>query len=185
MKDLGATQSYLGIWITRDHTNWCIWIDQEAYIDSALTQFQLVNANNTKTLLPVGVHLTKSETPSTAKLETRYQQLISTLLYAALGTRPNIALQSHDYPDSTQIPQRNIWDMPSMYVLRYLKGTKSLWICYDGSLNAGLIGYSDSNWGKKKDDHHSTSASQHQKTVALSVGELEYMELASASHQCA
>ena len=24
MKDLGATQSYLGIWITRDHTNRCI-----------------------------------------------------------------------------------------------------------------------------------------------------------------
>ena len=91
MKDLGATQSYLGIWITRDHTNRCIWIDQEAYIDSALTQFQLVNANNTKTLLLAGVHLAKSETPSTTELGTKYQQLISILLYAALGTRPNIA----------------------------------------------------------------------------------------------
>ena len=34
MKDLGATQSYLGIRITRDHTHRCTWIDQEAYIDS-------------------------------------------------------------------------------------------------------------------------------------------------------
>ena len=33
MKDLGATQSYLGIWITRDRAHQCIWIDQEAYID--------------------------------------------------------------------------------------------------------------------------------------------------------
>ena len=85
-----------------------------------------------------------------------------------------------------------------MYVLRYLKGTKSLQIYYDGSSNAGLIGYSDSDWGKNKDDCHSTSgqvfnlangtiswASQHQKTVALSVGESEYMELAATGRQCA
>ena len=57
MKDLGATQSYLGIWITRNRAHRCIWIDQEAYIDSAITQFHLINANDTKTPLPAGVHL--------------------------------------------------------------------------------------------------------------------------------
>ena len=91
MKDLGAAQSYLGIRITRDHAHRHIWIDQEAYINSAITQFHLKNANDTKTPLPTGVHLTKSETPSSTNLRTKYQQLISTLLYAALGTRPNIA----------------------------------------------------------------------------------------------
>ena len=91
MKDLGATQSYLGIWITRDRAHQCIWIDQEAYIDSALSRFHLMDTNETKTPLPTGVHLTKSETPSSTNLRTEYQQLIWTLLYAALGTRPNIA----------------------------------------------------------------------------------------------
>ena len=33
-KDLGATQSYLGIRITRDRAHRCTWIDQEAYINS-------------------------------------------------------------------------------------------------------------------------------------------------------
>ena len=79
-----------------------------------------------------------------------------------------------------------------------MKGTKSLRICYNGSSNFGLIGYSDSDWGKNRDDHHSTSgqvftlansaiswASQPQKTVALSVGESEYMELAATGCQCA
>ena len=79
-----------------------------------------------------------------------------------------------------------------------MKGTKSLQICYNGSSNAGLIGYSDSDWGENKDDCHSTSgqvftlangaiswASQCQKTVALSVGESEYMELAATGCQCA
>ena len=78
------------------------------------------------------------------------------------------------------------------YVLRYLKGTKELKIKYDGASDARLIGYSDSDWGENRDDRHSTSghvflmangaiswASQQQKMVALSVGEAEYMELAS------
>ena len=91
MKNLGAAQSYLGIRITRDRAHQRIWIDQEAYIDSALSRFRLMDANDTKTPLPTGVHLTKSETPSSTNLRTEYQQLISTLLYAALGTRPDIA----------------------------------------------------------------------------------------------
>ena len=98
MKDLGATQSYLGIRITRDHTHQHIWIDQEAYIDSAIAQFHLMNANDTKTPLPAGVHLTKSETPSFINLRTEYQQLIGTLLYAALRTRPDIAFSHPTIP---------------------------------------------------------------------------------------
>ena len=196
MKDLGAAQSYLEIRITRDRAHQCICIDQEAYIEGALSQFHLMNANNTKTPLPAGVHLIKSETPSSTNLRTKYQQLIGTLLYAALGTRPDIAFAvtwlSRFNSDPTEEHLRY-----AKYVLRYLKGTKSLWICYDGSLNAGLIGYPDSDWGENKDDRHSTLgqvftlanstiswASQHQKTVALSVGESEYMELAATGRQC-
>ena len=155
-----------------------------------------MDANDTKTPLPTEVHLIKSETPSSTNLRTEYQQLISTLLYAALGTRPNIAFAvtrlSRFNSDPTEEHLRY-----TKYVLRYLKGTKSLRICYDRSSNAGLIGYSDSNWGKNKDDRHSTSgqvftlangaiswASQRQKMVALLVGESEYMELAVTGRQC-
>ena len=197
MKDLGAAQSYLGIRITRDHTHRRIWIDQEAYINSALSWFHLMNAKDTQTPLPAGVHLTKSETPSSTNLRTEYQQLISTLLYAALGTRPDIAFAVTQLSQFNSDPAEEHLRY-TKYVLRYLKGTKSLWICYDGSSNAGLIGYSDSDWGQNKDDRHSTSgqvftlanstiswASQHQKTVALSVGESEYMELAATGCQCA
>ena len=84
------------------------------------------------------------------------------------------------------------------YILRYLKGTQELKIKYNGVSDAGLIRFSDSDWGENRDDHHSTSghiflmangaiswASQQQKTVALSVGEAEYMELASTGQQAA
>ena len=156
-----------------------------------------MNANNTKTPLPTGVHLIKSETPSTAELRTKYQQLIGSLLYTALGTRPDIAFAVTQLSQFNSDPTEEHLRYAKC-VLRYLKGTKSLQICYNGSSNAGLIGYSDSNWGENKDDCHSTLgqvftlangtiswASQCQKMVALSVGESEYMELASASCQCA
>ena len=84
------------------------------------------------------------------------------------------------------------------YVPQYLKSTKGLKIQYNGDSDARLIGYSDSDWGENRDDCHSTSghiflmansaiswAPWQQKTVALSVGEAEYMELASTGQQAA
>ena len=133
----------------------------------------------------------KSEEPTALDTKTYYQQIIRTLIYAAIGTRPDIAfaatrlLRFNNNPTKEHIKY-------AKYVLHYLKGTKELKIKYDGSSDAGLIGYSDSDWGENRDDRHSTSghvylmengaiswASQRQKTVTLSVGEAEYMELAS------
>ena len=86
----------------------------------------------------------------------------------------------------------------AQYILKYLKGTIKTRIHCNGSSHAGLIGYSDSDWGENKDDHHSTSGqvftlansaiswhSRRQKTVALSVAEAEYMELAETAKQAA
>ena len=61
------------------------------YIENALKRFELQDANNTKTLLPAGIHLEKSEEPVALDTKTYYQQIIRTLIYAAIGTRPNIA----------------------------------------------------------------------------------------------
>ena len=63
MKDLRHASFYVGIWITRDRKRWAIWIDQQAYIENTLKRFELQDANNTKTLLPAGIHLEKSEEP--------------------------------------------------------------------------------------------------------------------------
>ena len=90
MKDLGPASSYLGIRITRDCTWRFIWIDQQAYIENTLKRFKLHDANNMKTPLPASVHLEKSEIPVTTKTKTYYQQMIRTLIYAAIGTRPDI-----------------------------------------------------------------------------------------------
>ena len=197
MKDLGPTPSYLGIRITRDWNTRAIWIDQQAYIENALKKFELQDANSTKTPLPAGIHLEKSEEPVALDTKTYYQQIIGMLIYAAICTRPNITFVATRLSRFNNNPtQEHI--KYAKYVLRYLKGTKELKIKYDGASDARLIRYSDSDWGENRDDHHSTSghvflmandaiswASQRQKTVALSVGEAECMELASTGRQAA
>ena len=156
MKDLGPTSSYLGIQITRDQNTWAIWIDQQAYIENALKRFELQDANNTKTPLPAGIHLEKSEEPVALNTKTYYQQIIRMLIYAAIGTRPNIAFVAtrlwwfNNNPTQEHIKY-------AKYILRYLKGMKELKIKYDGASDAGLISYLDSDWGENRDDCHSTS----------------------------
>ena len=197
MKDLGPASSYLGIHICRDRNTQAIWINQQAYIENALKRFKLFTANTTNTALPAGIHLGKSEELVTLNTKTYYQQIIRTLIYAAIGTRPNITFAAMRLSWFNNNPTKE-YIKYAKYILRYLKGTKELEIKYNGSSDARLIRYSDSDWGENRDDHHSTSghiflmangaiswASQPQKTVALSVGEAEYMELASTRQQAA
>ena len=196
-KDLGPASSYLGIRITRSRNTRTIWIDQEAYIENALKRFNLIDTNSTKTPLPAGIHLAKSKETVALDTKTYYQQIIGMLIYAAIGTRPDITFVATRLSRLNNNPTEEHIKY-ARYVLRYLKGTKELKIKYDGASDAGLIGYSDSDWGENRDDCHSTSghvflmangaiswASQQQKTVTLLVGEAEYMELASTGRQAA
>ena len=69
-----------------------IWIDQQAYIENALKRFELLDANSTNTPpLPAGIHLEKSKESVALNTKTYYQQILGTLIYAAIGNRPNIA----------------------------------------------------------------------------------------------
>ena len=179
MKDLGATTSYLGIRITRDQKQRSIWIDQEDYIHNTLTHFNLLNTNDTKTPLPEGVHLVTTGEPMPPEKLTRYQQLIRTLLYASIGTCPDIAFAV------TRLSRYNVNPMDEhhryvQYILKYLKGTIKTQIHYNGSSHAGLIGYSDSDWGENKDDRHSTSGQVF--TLGNSVISLSNQQLRSADY---
>ena len=138
MKDLGPASSYLGIWITRDHNRWIIWINQQAYIKNALKRFKLHDANNAKMPLPAGIHLEKSDLLATTETKTHYQQMIGTLIYAAMGTRPDITFTAtrlswyHNNPTEEHIKcAKNI--------LRYIKGTKELKIKYNGQFKIFFV----------------------------------------------
>ena len=156
MKVLRPASSYLRIQITRDQNARAIWIDQQVYIENTLKRFELLDANSTNTPLPSGIHLEKSEELVALDTKTYYQQIIGMLIYAAIGTRPDIAFAATRLSRFNNNPTEEHIKY-ARYVLQYLKGTKELKIKYDGASDAGLIRYSDSDWGENRDDHHSTS----------------------------
>ena len=197
MKDLGPVESYLGMRIVRNRPKHIIWLDQVSYVENALKWFNLQNANSTQTPLPANIHIELSKEVSSSEQTSLYQQMIGTLMYASLGTRPDISYAVTRLSRYSNNPSKEHLHYVK-HVLKYLVGTKNLRLKYDGSSHAGLIGFSDSDWAENKDDRHSTSGhvflmancaiswkSKRQHTVATSVGEAEYMELSDTSKQSA
>ena len=84
-----------------------------------LKRFKLLDANNTNTLLPAGIHLEKSEEPVALDNKTYYQQIIRTLIYAAIGTRPNIAFAAMRLSQFNNNPTKEHIKY-AKYVLQYL-----------------------------------------------------------------
>jgi len=96
VKDLGKVKFLLGIEIIRDRKLGSIDLLQQAYINQLLKRFNLQDANPVTTLLSSSIHLTQDDCPVTEE-EKRdmenvpYASLIGALMYAAIGTRPDIA----------------------------------------------------------------------------------------------
>ena len=107
-----------------DRNSCSIWIDQQAYLENALKRFELQDANNTKTPLPAGIHLEKSEEPVALDTKTYYQQILGTLIYAAIGTRPDIEFVATRLSRFNNNPTEEHIKY-ARYVLRYLKAQKS------------------------------------------------------------
>ena len=162
---------------------------------SVLNHFGMADCKPARTPLPAGAVLEKSnsDAPATDSFRQTYQSIIGSILYAMLGTRPDISyavtrlLQYNANPSEVHLGY-------AKYILRYLHGTKALCLHYDGASSSGLIAYSDSDWAESRDDRHSTSgfvflmancavswASRRQPTISLSSTEAEYK---SASDTC-
>ena len=193
MVDLGPVKRFLGLRITRDRIARILDIDQEEYIEAVILNHGMTNCKPARTPLPAGAVLQAAEADSPAKLRKAFQSLMGSLLYACLGTRPDLAFAISRLGKYSANPSEEHLNF-LRYVLRYLQGTKHYRLRYDGSSNAGLIAYSDSDWAEDKDDRHSQTgyifkmacgaiswASRRQPTISLSSTEEEYK---AASDTC-
>ena len=68
-----------------------IMIDQCAYLEKVLERFGMQNARVAPTPLPQGYYPLDYNGPVDPKLRSHFQQVIGSLLYITLGTRPDIA----------------------------------------------------------------------------------------------
>jgi Reverse transcriptase (RNA-dependent DNA polymerase)/Integrase core domain/gag-polypeptide of LTR copia-type/GAG-pre-integrase domain len=197
MTDLGEIESYLGVRVKRDRSIKRLEIDQSRYVLEIVNRFGLSDAHSTPTPLPAGADkdLRKYDGQATTAEIKLFQQMIGSLLYVQIGTRPDIAFAVSRLSQYASNPSPQHIRL-AKYVITYLKGTSDLKLRFDGAGANGLYGYSDSSWANDPDDLHSTSGyvflladaaiswcSRKQKTTAQSTCEAEYMELADAGNQ--
>jgi hypothetical protein len=124
-----------------------------------------------------------------------YCELVGSLNYAAIVTRPDIAYAVSRLSSFNDCYMPDHW-AAAIRILHYLKGTKTLSLVLGGDRQSALLGYSDSDYANCVDTSHSISSycfslssgviswsSRKQKVVADSSCYAEYIALHDASHE--
>jgi hypothetical protein len=126
-----------------------------------------------------------------------YRQVVGTLIYASISTRPDISYAVNEVARYMADPGPLHWNAVKM-ILRYLNGTRDTGLTFGGNGDSPpvLQAYTDADWAGDVDTRRSTTgyifllnsapiswSSRRQRTVALSTMEAEYMSLSSAAQE--
>ena len=207
VKDLGEVKFLLGIEVVHNRKAGFIELSQQAYINQLLKHFNLQEVKLATTPLSSGTHLTQDNCPTTDKDRTDmanvpYASLVGALMYAAIGTQPDIAFAVGALSRYLNNPGRH----QAKRILSYLKGTSHYAIQYSSDtspagkttgyscgvamkpIGGPIEGFSDLDWAGCVDTRRSTSGfvwimngsaicwrSRLQTIVALSSTEVEYV----------
>jgi hypothetical protein len=140
--DLGETKEFLKMRINR--LKGVITLDQKDYLMTALKCFNMHNVKEASTLLPSGYDPGPNKLPVDEKLRTKYQQVIGSLLYLMLGTRPDIAFAVTKMAQLAANPSEEHLTK-ALYICKYLAGTTDYSLQY-GLKQEGLYAYADADW---------------------------------------
>jgi Reverse transcriptase (RNA-dependent DNA polymerase) len=191
-RDLGETKEFLKMRISR--LKGVITLDQKDYLMTVLKRFNMHNVKEASTPLPSGYNPVPNKLPVDKKLRTKYQQVIGSLLYLMLGTRPDIAYAVTRMAQFAANPSEEHLTK-ALYICKYLAGTTDYSLQY-GLKQEGLYAYADADWASDLESQRSTTGylvllsgtaiswnSRAQKTIALSSTEAEYMSLSDTCRQ--
>lgn len=177
---------FLGLKITTDSRG-SIYLHQEGYARKILDKFGMSDCN------PISVpmdpqNIITSLNPQEFKPADNvpYRQLVGSLMYLAIGSRPDIAFALSCLSQYLEKPEMSHWNALKR-ILRYIKGTLRYSIKFSG-VNTCLSVYSDADFAGDIVTRRSHTGfvfllgsgpvswcSQKQKTVALSTTESEYI----------
>jgi hypothetical protein len=149
--DLGKPSKLVEI--TRDQPNGTLMISQTKYIESMLEKEKMENANPVATPLDPNVKLEPNEPQSAAPtINGSYASLTGSLMYAAIGTQPDIAYAVNKLCLFNNNPGIAHWSTAKR-VLRYLKGTKDYGLTYTkGGPNSNhMYGYANASFATNMD----------------------------------
>ncbi|CDO75026.1 hypothetical protein BN946_scf184640.g1 [Trametes cinnabarina] len=192
-RDLGEPKEFLRMRIQRSGST--IRIDQCAYLEKVLQRCGMQNAKPAPTPLPAGYHPMPDTGTADPTLRSRFQTVIGSLLYIMLGTQPDIAFAVAKLSQFAANPSQEHLNK-ALYICRYLIGTKSYALVYNGASGLGISACTDSDWGSDPSTRRSQTGyflklaggvfswqSRAQKTIAHSSTEAEYMAISDCSRQ--
>lgn len=187
-RDLGPATFFLGMDIHRDRQARTISLGQNRLTMDLLDKYGMAECKPLSTPLNPSIKLTKDGEPLDTSTH-GYSQLIGSLMYLSVCTRPDIAQAVGALARYMASPTTSHWQA-AKGVLRYIAGTASYGITF-GGLN--LEAYCDADYAGDLDSRRSTTgyvftlgggaiswSSRLQPTVAASTTEAEYMAAAYA-----
>ena len=191
---INEPKTYVGMEITRDRRRKVISFSQEGYLRRVLQRFGMESC--TPLVVPMESAAKFDRLDSRERHDCPFREAIGCLNYLAIISRPDISFAVSKLSRYADCPQQAHWNGVKR-VLRYLKGTASYCLSYDGKAPGILVGNSDSDWGGDPETRRSTSGfafrlfsgaiswgSRRQSVAAWSVAEAEYMALAAAVKEC-
>lgn len=189
LKDLGQLRKCLGMNVKINENKICI--DQKDFIEKLLNKFKLENCKNIDTPMEVNLKLEKSKNEMSNCL---YQQLIGSLMYLSVLTRPDISYCISYLSQFNNCNNETHWKHAKR-VLKYLSSTKLYGLMYVKN-DSDILGFVDADWASDAIDRRSYTGycfifsgcvvsheSRKQQTVALSSTEAEYMAVCEASKE--
>jgi len=193
-RDLGEVSSYLGMTITRDRGSGTIKISQPRMTNDLISKFGMDDSKIRPIPMSASIKFTKDEGEPLDKAKYPYSELLGSLMYLSVCTRPDISFVTGSLARYMANPTTVHWQA-AKGVLRYLAATADYGITFGGSgpSDLELFGYCDSDYAGDLDTRRSTTGyvfslnggaiswqSKRQPTVAASTTEAEYMAAAAA-----
>lgn len=188
IKDLGEIKQCLGMRVNVNNDS--ITVDQQQFIETILTKFNMLNCSHSDTPMEINLKLEKDVNNKFEK-NYPYQQLIGSLMYLSVLTRPDISYSVSFLSQYNNCFNKIHWKHLKR-LLRYLKKTKNYGLLYRKT-ECNLYGYVDADWASCVMDRRSYTGfcfilagsvisyeAKKQKTVALSSTEAEYMALSES-----
>ena len=202
MKDVFITkvtldpEMYVGIHLQRDRNHHLIYIDQELYIKSMLQKYHFDECHAISTPAEPGAHLRPitTDTDETVEPQFPFAQIIGSLQFAALTTRPDIAYAVNNAAQFKNHPTTANCNAVRR-ILRYLRGTSDFRIPLGGDHSSfTLTAYADADYAAAITDRKSRTgyvifldgnpvawASKKQPCVATSTTHSEYIACYAAA----
>ncbi|KAK8942719.1 hypothetical protein KSP39_PZI008773 [Platanthera zijinensis] len=191
MSSMGELKFFLGLQVRQ--TDDVLSISQSKFTKELIKKYGMQSSSIMRTPMGTNVPICKDDAGKPVD-ETLYRGIVGSLLYLT-ASRPDIMYATCVCARYQACPKESHYTAVKR-ILRYLKGTPNLGLCYPRNRDFLLTGYSDADFAGCREDRKSTTgtcqflggrliswSSKKQTSVAISTAESEYVAAGSCCAQ--